>query len=226
MYADGRYLHDNPTWHTEDSPYKARCVIDTLNRRQVAFSTCADLGCGAGLVTELLAKHYPQQQFFGYELSPDAQALIEQRQKLQNLHFFQQDIFAQNTHYDLIVCLDVFEHVEDYFGFLRSLKSRADKFVFNIPLDMNVMKLLSAGLKYAREEVGHLHYFNRYTALATLQDCGYRIKSAQISAAFLKTPPRNRRQAAILPLRCLSVLLGKRAAALLFGGVSLLVYAE
>ena len=34
--------------------------------------------------------------------------------------------------------------------------------IFNIPLDMNIVKLLTNGLKLARDEVGHLHYFNYY----------------------------------------------------------------
>jgi hypothetical protein len=226
IYTDGEYLKENPSWHTEDSPYKAQLVIDILTENKVDFTTCADLGCGAGLVTELLAKHYTKKQLSGYELSPDAQKLIEQREKLENLRFYNDNLLTSDKKYDVVICLDVFEHVEDFFGFLRSLKLRGHKFVFNIPLDMNVMKLLTNGIKYAREEVGHLHYFNYYSALATLKDCGYNVKSAHLSAAFLKIPPRNKRQAAILPIRLMSVLFGKHFAAKVFGGVSLVVYAE
>jgi hypothetical protein len=125
-----------------------------------------------------------------------------------------------------VICLDVFEHVEDYYSFLKSLKNKGEKFIFNIPLDMNVTKILTSGIKYAREEVGHLHYFNQYTAIETLKDCGYNIKSTNLSVAFLKITPRNIRQAAILPIRLLSLLLGKNFAAKIFGGVSLVVYAE
>lgn len=226
IYQDGQYLRNNETWHTEDSTYKARFVIDILTKNKVDFSTCADVGCGAGLVTELLAQHYPNKVFSGYELSPDAQTFIGQRQALSNLSFKCEDFLSQTIKYDLVVCLDVFEHVEDYYSFLKALKNKGERFVFNIPLDMNVMKLLTSGIKYAREEVGHLHYFNSYTAVETLKDCGYKIKSTEFSAAFLKILPRNVRQLAVLPVRLLSVVFGKQFAAKMFGGVSLVVYAE
>ena len=226
IYKDGEYLKNNQTWHTEDSPYKSRFVIEAIEKNNVHFSTCADIGCGAGLVTELLAKKYPLKKFSGYELSPDAQHLIKQREIIANLNFYNENFLEQGKRYDLVICLDVFEHVEDYYSFLKSLKNKGEKFIFNIPLDMNVTKILTSGIKYAREEVGHLHYFNQYTAIETLKDCGYNIKSTNLSVAFLKITPRNIRQAAILPIRLLSLLLGKNFAAKIFGGVSLVVYAK
>ena len=178
------------------------------------------------MVTELLAKKYPLKKFSGYELSPDVQHLIEQREKITNLNFYNENLFEQDKRYNLVVCLDVFEHVEDYYGFLKSLKNTGDKFIFNIPLDMNVVKILTSGIEYAREEVGHLHYFSQYTAVETLKDCGYKIRSANLSVAFLKLTPRNIRQAVILPIRLLSLLFGKNFSAKFFGGISLVVYAE
>jgi hypothetical protein len=89
------------------------------------------------------------------------------------------------------------------------------------------MKLLSGGLRYAREEVGHLHYFNEWSAKATLADCGYRIETARLSAAFLKVPPRNFRQAlAVVPRILAHYLLGGRLACKLLGGYSLVVGAK
>ena len=89
---------------------------------------------------------------------------------MDNLSFVVDDLVESPEQFDLVICLDVIEHVEDYFGFLRKLRGRGKYFVFNIPLDMNVMKLVTPGIRYAREEVGHLHYFNRYTALQALKD--------------------------------------------------------
>ena len=226
IYENGKYLENNGTWHTEDSPLKSQLVINTINRNKIEFLTCADVGCGAGLVIELLAKHYKTKCFSGYESSPDVKFLLNQRERLANLEFYNENFLSQHKKYELITCLDVFEHIEDCYGFLRSLKNKGDKFIFNIPLDMNVMKILSPGIKYAREEVGHLHYFNVYTALAILKDTGYSVKSANICFTFLKTKPRNIRQFAILPFRLLSMVFGKNIAAKLFGGVSLMVYAE
>ena len=71
------------------------------------------------------------------------------------------------------------------------------------------MKILMSGIKYARKEVGHLHCFNQYTAIESLKDCGYKIKSINLSVAFLKVPPRNIRQLIVLPFRLASIIFGK-----------------
>jgi SAM-dependent methyltransferase len=226
IYADGSYLASNKNWHQEDSPYKAKLVCKAISRNKLKFTSCADIGCGAGLVTELLAKEFPSSTFQGFDLSKDAKEFWKTRLSLDNLSFKNENLLDCQQRFDLVVCLDVFEHVENYFGFLRDLSTKGKYFVFNIPLDMNVMKMLTPGIKFAREEVGHLHYFNRYTALQTIADTGYRIHDWYLSSAFTSTMPRNIRQAAILPIRLLSLALGKRFASTVFGGISLVVTAS
>ena len=142
------------------------------------------------------------------------------------MEFKNKDLGEENNAFDVVICLDVFEHVEDYYGFLRSVKSSGKNFIFNVPLDMNVMKILSGGIRYAREEVGHLHYFNEYSAIKTLEDCGYVVKDSFLSAAFIAVLPRNYRQLAVLPIRLISLVFGKSIGAKLFGGMSLVVLAE
>lgn len=225
IYMDGTYLKNNDGWHQEDSPYKCKLVSETIERTNTRFETCCDVGCGAGLVSELLSIRFPQARFFGFELSLDAAGYWSRRQARSNLCYSNTSVLASDDVYDLVLCLDVFEHVEDCYGFLRSLRCKGRRFIFNVPLDMNVMKLMTPGIKIAREEVGHLHYFNAYTALRTLEDTGYRILDHKLAVAFMSVPPRNLRQALILPLRLLSLLFGRAFASTVFGGTSLVVMA-
>jgi len=226
IYNNKEYLLKNVNWHQEDSPYKFSLVQKILKRNNIIFNNCADIGCGAGYITELLAKDYLGSNFFGFDHSTDAKKFWNKRTKLKNLIYTNRDIKKYEKVFDLIICLDVFEHVEDYFGFLKDLKKSSNRFIFNIPLDMSVMKIVTNGIKLAREEVGHLHYFNEYTALETLKDCGYNIKDSFLSPAFLSILPRNRRQLAVLPFRLLTLAFGKSFGARIFGGQSLVVYAE
>jgi hypothetical protein len=55
------------------------------------------------------------------------------------------------------------------------MKNRAQFKVFHIPLDLSVQGLLRGSPLYARTTVGHLYYFVKDTALATLADCGLEI---------------------------------------------------
>ena len=95
----------------------------------------------------------------------------------ERLVFLHQTAESLTETFDLVLLLDVFEHVEDYMGFLRSLRRLGRKFIFHIPLDMTVqMVLRDEPVMRVRKTVGHLHYFSRNTALATLRDTGYEVE--------------------------------------------------
>jgi hypothetical protein len=71
--------------------------------------------------------------------------------------------------------MDVFEHVDDYLGFLKLCKGRAKNTMFHIPLDISAQAVLRNQLIDSRNSVGHLHHFIKDTAIATLVDSGYEI---------------------------------------------------
>ena len=62
-------------------------------------------------------------------------------------------------------------------GFLRELRSKGTQKIFRIPLNISVQSVLckSRPILATRERFGHLHYFTKETALATLRDTGYRV---------------------------------------------------
>jgi len=74
------------------------------------------------------------------------------------------------------MAIDVFEHVEDYFSFLRKLKTLTPYKIFHIPLEWTVESTLRPKLiEVSRKYLGHLHSFTKDTALAVLGDCGYNV---------------------------------------------------
>ena len=71
-------------------------------------------------------------EFFGYEISPQAYEICKKKER-ERLHFYLSDILEhENEHYDLMMAIDVFEHIEDYMGFLKRLRSKATNMIFNI----------------------------------------------------------------------------------------------
>lgn len=224
IYADGEYLSRNPHWHAEDSPYKAGLVKRAIARSGLKPRTIADIGCGAGLVAEIVARD-SGAEVVAFDVSPDAASFWPRRQA-DNLRFVLGDYCSVEDRFDVALCLDVFEHVPDYIGFLQAIRTRSDHIIFNVPLDMCVAKLVSPGIRWAREQVGHLHYFNRYTALATIRDAGYTIEDSFLATPVMSLPPRNMMQAAILLPRLVTGLISSRAAATLLGGYSLVVIAK
>lgn len=178
IYRDGHYLKYNPSWHVEESPFKVRQILRMVRRHGLTPQTICDVGCGAGHVLADLQPHLPVDCVcWGYDISPDALALCADRGN-KNPRFCLHDIRKDpsDAFFDLLLMLDVFEHVEDYIGLIRVVRSKAKQKLFHIPLDLSVQAVLRKnGLLLRRDHHAHLHYFTKETALRTLTDVGYTI---------------------------------------------------
>lgn len=177
IYQDGTYLRHSPLWHEEDSPYKAQDILRLIQRNGLKPKTIAEVGCGAGEILNQLDKILAGPiTFSGYEISPQAFDLCKSREK-ENIRFFLQDMLEEEIYFDLVLAMDVLEHVPDYLGFLTKLKNKGRYKIFRIPLNLSVQSVLfkSRPILGARKSFGHLHYFTKETALATLKDTGYQI---------------------------------------------------
>ena len=124
----------------------------------------------------------------------------------------------------MLLAIDVFEHVEDYMGFIRGLKDKATYKVFHIPLDLSVQGLLRGKpLMHSRQVVGHLHYFFKDTALATLTDCGFEVIGWDYTHGAEELPGRNLQTRLLNTPRKIARALNEDFAVRLFGGASMMV---
>ncbi|MGZ5037024.1 MAG: class I SAM-dependent methyltransferase [Usitatibacter sp.] len=176
IYSDGTYLRNNPDWHADDSAWKADHIAAMLARHGILPSTVCEVGCGAGEILRALSGRLaPATRFTGYEISPTAYALCAHKSNDRVGYRFG-NLLETGERFDVVMAIDVFEHVEDYFGFLRALRRHGEHKVFHIPLELSAQQVLRPGaLVRARRSVGHIHHFSKETALATLEDCGYEV---------------------------------------------------
>jgi hypothetical protein len=175
-YRDGEYLNKNPSWHAEESPYKAMNILKILERNQLAPRSICEIGCGAGeTLRQLQGKMDRECIFTGYEISPQAYQLCQKRIN-SKLKFKLKDILKEKgSSFDLILVLDVIEHLEDYFAFLRKIKSKSEHKIFQVPLEINLFHLIKNSFLTFRDSVGHLHFFNDQMAFRILKETGYEI---------------------------------------------------
>lgn len=223
IYETGAYLERNPDWHAADAPHKARWIRAMLEKHALRPGRIGEIGSGAGEVLAALAGDFPAAELHGYDISPQAHAIASAKASAR-LHFHCADMIAVRPKpFDVLLVIDVFEHVPDYVSFIEALKPLATWKLFHIPLDLSVQGLLR-GTMYGkiREELGHLHYFFKDTALATLDHCGYEIVDWSYTFSD-ELPNRGLRKRLLDRARRLLRPLGKDAAVRLLGGASVLV---
>lgn len=226
IYEDGTYLQNNPDWHQRDSTWKAERIARILAKNGVRPQTVAEIGCGAGEVLRSLStKLGDEVEFAGFEISPQAYELSRTKAS-GNLSFALKDLLAEpeEVRFDVLMAVDVFEHVEDYYGFLRKMRCRATYKVFHIPLDLSVQAVARAGrLMYARKSVGHIHYFTRDIALAVLEDTGYEVVDSFYTCGSIDLPAQGWRAGLVKLPRRWAFALHEDLAVRVLGGFSLMV---
>jgi hypothetical protein len=193
-----------------------------LCKHDIDATTVCEVGCGAGEILKQLSVTYPKTMFSGYEVSPHAFKLCAQREG-EKVKYFMSNLLESDDKFDVLLCIDVFEHVEDYMGFLKQLKAKSTFQIFHIPIDITVSSVLRNTMMYERHKVGHLHYFTLETALASLRDCGYDIVDYAFTRSFDELPSRTlKAKLAKIPRKLLYAVSPKLMVKLL-GGCSLLV---
>jgi cyclopropane fatty-acyl-phospholipid synthase-like methyltransferase len=227
IYSNGSYLANNKSWHQEDSEWKADKVHDIMKKNNMTAKIIGEVGCGAGeVLSQLSIKSDSYSMYYGYEISPDAYNLCKPKER-DNLKFVLiNSIKDIKRHYDLLLCIDIIEHIEDYLGFLRNIKLKASNFIFHIPLDICVTSVLTDHFIKWRRKVGHIHYFTKGTAISSLEDAGFEIIDFCYTKGSIDLPSDSLQQFFLKLPRMLFSSINEDLAVRLLGGQSLLVLAK
>ena len=225
-YSDGEYLDANPTWGEEDSDWKAGRIHDLWMRAGLAIpGTLAEIGCGAGRILATLQSRFPDTVVYsGFDIAPAA-IRMAQKHAGQRLSYYCEDLTKSDRKFDALLCIDVFEHLENPFEFLRTIKRLAPVIIFNIPLEMHVAGVLINHQLWTRRQYGHLHFYTAAVALETLKECGYSVIDQEYVSRLMDLPRSASEYVFWLPRKVLSLISGEVSARIL-GGTSLLVLAR
>lgn len=225
-YLSDDYISDNPSWDVEDSPWKARKVQELLDANRIVPESLVDVGCGAGQVLVQMVAAYPNACLTGYDIAPDAERFWAVP-RASGIHLVTGNFLDSNVPVqDVLLLLDVVEHLQDPFAFLAQLRGRAKHYVFHFPLDLSAASVLrETPLLLVRDKVGHVHYYTRGLVLSLLKECGYRVVEARFTGAAFDAPGRGWKTFLAQIPRRLAFALNHAWGARLLGGETLMVLA-
>lgn len=226
-YRDGTYLAENPDWDRDDSTWKADRVRQVLKDHGIEPRSVCEIGCGAGDVLSELRRWMPDARLYGYDISSQASAFWDDHRD-KRIEFRVGDFFElDDTQYDLVLVLDVLEHVSDPFVFLQRLRGRGEHYLFHFPLDLSAISVLrESPLLHVRRKVGHLHYFTKKLVLSLLEETGFAVRDCRYTGAAFSAPQRGiRTRLASVPRR-IAYAIDKDFGVRLLGGETLLVLAQ
>lgn len=224
IYKDGTYLENTRTWHSEDAPIKSEEIVSLLYRNNLTPKTVCEVGCGSGQILFHLCKKLPNTEFSGYEISPQAFSLCENIESTDRISYYLEDLLNLDVKFDVGLAIDVFEHIEDYFDFLRGFKTKSTYKIFRIPLEISAQTAFrDQSLVYAWDSIGHIHHFSEKLALKALEYCGYEIIDYLITAGAVDLPTTSfKRKLAKIPRR-LVYLISPSLCSRILGGCSMIV---
>lgn len=224
IYTGDEYISRNPTYHEEDSLWKAERIFELLSTAGITPSSVCEVGCGAGGILAALQKKLPDgTKLHGYEIAPRAYEICRKKTNA-NLTFTLGDITAMETPvFDLLLCIDVIEHIDDINGFLQKIRNKAEYKLFNIPVEKSLYKNLIPGrLEVSREKYGHIHFFTRRSAEALLSQNGFNIILSRLIPIGVACSTGLDARLGRYPVKLISAI-SDSLSAVLFGAHSLLV---
>ena len=232
FYTDGEYLKNNPTWDSEDAPWKAGQLFELFRKSDIEIQnirTISEVGCGSGEVLGNFSKLMSGKniKYMGYDLSPDAIKIAEKNKSKYTNNFEFNVMSVPDQKSELLICADVFEHIEDEFTFLRNIKDKSEYFLFNIPLDLSVQSMMREHVILAqRKRVGHVNYYTKNLALEILKDTGYEIISYEYASWYKMYPSKSISTKISNILRDIFMKINPELCVQYLGGASLVVLAK
>jgi len=233
IYRSGAYFEARVHESKGDAPWKSQEVLRVFVPWSAAagfrVNSLIDVGCGSGdavaqVCDGLRAQGHPVKVVKGYDVSPGIRKV---KQTHKNVQFVQGDFCKSEENVDVVMLLDVVEHVIDPLGFLKSVGSHCKVLIIHFPLENH----LSAALrnKFARgAPPEHLLVLDAPAAVNLVAFAGLRIETWAYTLAFKSPYQRTRSlpRVFVYPFRYILGLVSPYLLAKTIGGVSLLLVAR
>ena len=159
--ADGADAERYGRWRALCADGKADHVVRLASALDRPPRSVAEVGCGDGVLLQLMGERGLGESHHGYEISERAVAIAGDRLGPGVVERFDGErLPVADAAYDLAVLSHVLEHVPDPLPLLRETARAARAVVVEVPLEDN-RSASRPEAERGRREIGHLHRFNR-----------------------------------------------------------------
>ena len=179
IYSNGDYLNKNPTLHVEDSVYKMKFIGELLGNVKWPIDRpieILDIGGGGGYLGRLVCDWFHSNGYIATMSALDVSNDMVNAQMACNPNILKSyigglDELGHDVYFDLILMIDVIEHIQENSSYSVKLNSYGKYIIYNIPIEFNyidrVRNFLMKGRYYTlqKESLGHLHFFSTKTAI-------------------------------------------------------------
>ncbi|MBI5453822.1 MAG: class I SAM-dependent methyltransferase [Deltaproteobacteria bacterium] len=228
------YTKINTTLHVEDSPWKIEKVRKLIGERLSPRVIC-DIGCGAGLIAKGMAEAYPDAKVIGLDISLDMlEAARRNNPEADFVNARIESLPIGEGKADIIMLMDVLEHLEDPGKVLRALSQVARHLVIKVPLEDSLWYWANDKTgRYTREDnrrkLGHIQYFKMSSLTGLLRGAGFEVVAYEIISQNVDNPDNphiSKLGKVINPVRVLTYKVSKTLFARVFNGSVMLLAAN
>ncbi|QCG93006.1 methyltransferase domain-containing protein (plasmid) [Azospirillum sp. TSA2s] len=157
----------NTRWHDmrrygPTGRHLRRIMADLVGR--LDYDSVLDVGCGQGDLLESLMRLKPQARYAGVDFSASAVAGAKRRVPTAELDQLDLAAGALDRRFDLVVCTDVVEHIEDDRAAIVNLAAMTGKYL--------VVTTLQGRMREYEKLVGHYRNYKPGELEAKIRDAG------------------------------------------------------
>jgi len=206
MYLTGDYAKKNPTWHLEDGEFKAQEILPYIIELVKSKKNCnnfkiAEVGAGTGVVLNSISSLLGSSDFVndvtftGFEISGFAVNIG--KDKFPRLDLRHEDFLETKDHFDLILLIDVLEHLENPDMLLRAAFKSAKYVIVRQPLDNTITAFLKNNYSEYRKTIGHISHFNYKIFIDLMARNGLQPKNIHLFAPWERLKLRKKKHSMI-----------------------------